>query len=293
METWAALAGAVPSPLPLDHPDHEDGANRETSARKVRVTLGEEETKSLLSEVPKTYNTQINDVLLTAMVHTFAEWTGQGALLLNLEGHGREEIVEGVDLSRTVGWFTTDYPVVLRDTAPFEPGAAIRSIKEQLRAIPSQGFGFGLGRYLRPAEGDAAVEAIRALPRPTLGFNYLGQFDQVFRDDARFGFLDESSGPGMAPGGERVFQIEVYGQVSGGRLELDFEYSEDLHDRATIEKLGASFLETLSALIAHCLSPDAGGFTASDFADFEWDASDLEGIANAIRDSQGDAGADG
>jgi len=290
LEYWTPLAGTSAGELPLDRGAdprgwRSAGRNTESTARKVTVTLDEERTRSLLTEVSKTYNTQINDVLLTALVHALAGWTGQPSLLVNLEGHGREDVLDGLDLSRTVGWFTTDYPALLADTQPFEPGAALRSIKEQLRGIPGQGFGFGVGRHLCP---DPTVAAqLRSVPQPALGFNYLGQFDQAQRDDARFVLRSESTGSSMHPDGPRVFALEVYGLVSGGRLELDFEYSEALHERATIEALAAEFERTLVELIEHCLSPDAGGFTTSDFADFAWSAADLGAITGAIEKSQG------
>ena len=105
------------------------------------------------------------------------------------------------------------------------------------------------------------------MPRPALGFNYLGQFDQAFREGDRFRYCETPSGACMHPDGPRVFAVEVYGMVSGGRLELDFEYSDTLHERATIEGLAERYLATLRELIDHCLSGDAGGFTKSDFAD--------------------------
>ena len=103
-----------------------------------------------------------------------------------------------------------------------------------------------------------------------------------------FKLRSETAGAGLHPDGQRVFAIEVYGLVSRGRLELDFEYSEALHERATIEALAAEYESTLRALIEHCLAPDAGGFTASDFADFEWSATDLGAITGAIEKAQDD-----
>jgi amino acid adenylation domain-containing protein/non-ribosomal peptide synthase protein (TIGR01720 family) len=286
---WLALADAPADALTGVPPlDHADGENIESSARKVTVSLDAERTRALLSEVPKTYNTQINDVLLTALVHALAGWTGERTVLVNLEGHGREEIGGGLDLSRTVGWFTTDYPVQLTDESPYEPGAALRSIKEQLRRVPRQGFGFGVSQYLDP---DAAVrERFDALPQPVVGFNYLGQFDQVFREEARFSYSTAPTGPSQAPDGRRVFVMEAYGLVSQGRLEMDFEYSENLHERATIQALAETFIDSLTTIIEHCLSPEAGGFTASDFKDFGWDETDLASIASAIKKTQQGSG---
>jgi non-ribosomal peptide synthase protein (TIGR01720 family) len=131
------------------------------------------------------------------------------------------------------------------------------------------------------------------LPWPVVGFNYLGQFDQLFRDDARFRYDERRSGPPLGPDGQRIFELEVYGMVSNGRLEFDFEFSTGLHERATIEGLARGFVTALEQLIAHCVSPEAGGFTSSDFADFAWSAGDLSNIAAAIQRSQQDVGTDG
>ena len=103
-------------------------------------------------------------------------WRGPSPLLVNMEGHGREEILEGVDVSRTVGWFTSLYPILLELDEQDQPGEALKSIKEQLRAIPQRGIGYGLLRYL--CADTQVVEQMRRLSEAELSFNYLGQFDQ-------------------------------------------------------------------------------------------------------------------
>jgi len=283
LDYWKSAAGPASGEIPLDFPE---GENLEGSARKVAVSLTEQETRALLTEVPSTYNTQINDLLVTAMAHALADWTGEKAQLINLEGHGREEVVDGVDLSRTVGWFTTDYPVCIAEAPSFEPGEAIRATKEKLRAVPRNGIGFGLARYL--SEDAETVAAMSAVPSAMVGFNYLGQFDQVFGADARFRYSSDDFGEAMGADGQRVFVLEAYGLISGGKLVMDFEYSENLHERETIEAVAEDFIATLRKLIEHCLDPKAGGFTVSDFSDFEWDEDDLGSIADAISNSQND-----
>src|SRR6185369_504086 len=116
-------------------------------ARVVAVSLSTEETQALLKEVPGIYHTQIDDVLLAAVAEGLAGWTGETACLIEMEDHGREEIIDGVDLSRTVGWFTSIYPVLL-ELSETDAGATLKSIKEQLRAIPQRGIGYGLLRYM-------------------------------------------------------------------------------------------------------------------------------------------------
>jgi non-ribosomal peptide synthase protein (TIGR01720 family) len=213
--------------------------------------------------VPKAYHTQINDVLLTSVVQTFDQWTGTRCLLVNLEGHGREEILEAVDLSRTVGWFTTMFPVVLELQEADAPGEALKSVKEQLRRIPNRGIGYGLLRYIK---GDAAItEKLRSLPQADVSFNYLGQFEQMLSANSRFQIAKESSGPEHSHLGSRGHLLEVNALVTGGQLQLDWTYSSSLHQRATIENLAQGFLKALRSLIAHCQSPEAGGYTPSDF----------------------------
>ncbi|HEX8651125.1 MAG TPA: non-ribosomal peptide synthase/polyketide synthase [Pyrinomonadaceae bacterium] len=257
---WLAEARAQTARLPLDH---SEGANTEGSARTVSVSLNVEETRALLQDAPAAYHTQINDLLLTALAQAFTRWTGARSLLVDLEGHGREEIREGVDLSRTVGWFTTTFPVVLTTEEPFDPGGALKSTKEQLRRIPNRGIGYGLLRYL---SGDAkATEALRALAQAEVSFNYLGQFDQVLSQSELFKVAHESSGAARSARANRSHLLEINGRIVEGRLRLDWTYSENIHERGSVESLAHDYLEALRSLILHCQSPEAGGYTPSDF----------------------------
>ncbi|MGH8773229.1 MAG: condensation domain-containing protein, partial [Burkholderiales bacterium] len=163
---------------------------------------------------------------------------------------------------RTVGWFTTLFPVCL-GLGVEPPGEALKSVKEQLRAIPQGGIGYGVLRYGRP---DPEVRtALDALPPAEVSFNYLGQWDPMLSDAALFGPARESSGPPHSPLGRRPHLLEVNGWVAEGRLHLEWSYSQRVHRRATVERLAQGFLEALEALIGHCRSPEAGGFTPSDF----------------------------
>ena len=166
-----------------------------------------------------------------------------------------------------------------------EPGETLTAVKEQLRAVPHNGIGFGLLRYLSP---DPAVGAeLARLPRPEVAFHYMGQFDQVFAGGALFRLARESSGPSLAPEGPRPFPLEIYGMVVDGRLSLDWEYSANVYERGTVETLAGDFLAALRALIAHCESAGAGALAATDAAAFDWSQTDLEQIAAAIKRSQG------
>jgi amino acid adenylation domain-containing protein/non-ribosomal peptide synthase protein (TIGR01720 family) len=281
---WLAEAYGRIAPLPIDR---QNGDNREESVRTVSIALSAEETRALLQEVPAAYHTQINDVLLAALAQAFARWTGMRRLLVDLESQGREELIDDGDVSRTIGWFTALFPVLL-DLGPSEhPGENLTTIKEQLRRIPRHGIGYGLLRYLR---GDASIaERLGALPQAEVIFNYLGQFDQVIAEHSLFGPADESVGPLRSPRGTRRYLLEINGLVLQRRLHFDWRYSEQVHRRATIERLAQDFIDALRALIDHCLSPQAGGYTPSDFGAFNWDQTDLDDIIGGIRKSLGDA----
>jgi amino acid adenylation domain-containing protein/non-ribosomal peptide synthase protein (TIGR01720 family) len=280
---WLAPARAEAAPLPLDNPENR-AQNTEAEARTVSISLTNEETRALLTEAQGAYRTEINDLLLTALLESVSRWSGGRTLLLDLEGHGRESLFDDVDLSRTAGWFTSIFPVLL-ERAP-ERGHplrdAVKSVKEQLRAIPRRGVGYGLLRYL---SGDAA--ALAALPRAELSFNYLGQFDQVLHESSPFGPAPESVGPPHGPRNARRYLLEVNAFISGGRLQLDWAYSETIHHRDTIERLAADYAATLRALIAHCLSPEAareGGYTPSDFPLARLEQTKLDGLTGADRE---------
>jgi amino acid adenylation domain-containing protein/non-ribosomal peptide synthase protein (TIGR01720 family) len=244
------------SPLPKDYPE---GTNTVSQTRVVSVFLSETETQALLQQVPAKYHTQMNDVLLTALVQTFARWTKERTLLVNLEGHGREDIISGVDLSRTVGWFTTVFPVLLDLENTSSISDALKSIKEQLRSIPNRGIGYGILKYL------SRNLHLNDFPQAEVCFNYLGQFDRVLPDSSLFSFAPESSGETRSPLGNRRYLIDINGFVSEGKLQLNWAYSQEIHRKATVLSLAEGFIEALRDMITHCQSTEVGGYTPSDF----------------------------
>jgi len=259
---WLAQARQQLPPLPVDHQTPPE-ANTEGAARSVIVTLDTAETRELLQDVPKAYHTQINDALLAAVATAFREWTGSPQLRIDLEGHGREPILDRVDLSRTVGWLTAIYPVVLDTTAFADAGSALPAIKEQLRQIPQHGIGYGLARYLNPR---LALNAhLVQQPSPEVTFNYLGQFVADDTSTNLFTPAREAAGPEISPENRRAHLLEVLGSVTDGQLRFIWVYCPAIHDQATIERLAQRFVDALRAIIAHCKSPDAGGATPSDF----------------------------
>jgi non-ribosomal peptide synthase protein (TIGR01720 family) len=265
---WLAPARRRAVPLPRDGA----GANLEGSARTVKLVLDAEETRALLREVPEAFQTRIDDVLLTALAHAFVHWTGGRTLLIDLEGHGRGDLLPELDLSRTVGWFTAIYPVLL-EVGGGAPEEDLRSVKEQLRRVPAGGAGYGLLRY------GPLAEPLANLPQAQVIFNNLGQLDAVARDGAPIRQARESFGPTRSPRAARRHLLEIYASVLEGRLELELEYSESLHREATIRSLADRFLAALRELIDRCRTASAEGvraFTPSDFPESDLDQENLD-----------------
>ena len=138
--------------LPCDNPQ---GGLQNRLGAKLEIRLDAEHTRQLLQDAPAAYRTQVNDLLLTALARVICRWSGQPAALIQLEGHGREDLFDGVDLSRTVGWFTSLFP--LRLQADGELADGIKSVKEQLRGVPDKGIGYGLLRYLGSSDAREAL----------------------------------------------------------------------------------------------------------------------------------------
>ncbi|HMB02822.1 MAG TPA: condensation domain-containing protein, partial [Isosphaeraceae bacterium] len=259
---WLAERQPPVVPLPVDLGAHRDPGTS-AQAATVSVALDAETTRALLQEVPLAYNTQINDALLTALAQTLAGWSGSRTVLVDLEGHGREELVEGVDLSRTVGWFTTVFPVDLTVDPADPPGEALRAVQEQLRSVPRRGIGYGLLRHLGPDR--AVAEQLRSRPGAEVRFNYPGQFDQTLPAKVGFPLPPESAGPVYSPNTRRVHLLEIESQVVEGQLRLDWTYGTGAHRQETIRALAERFLEALRALIAHCRAPETRGYIPADF----------------------------
>jgi amino acid adenylation domain-containing protein/non-ribosomal peptide synthase protein (TIGR01720 family) len=250
-------------------------------SRGVGVELGREETQQLLTDVPAAYGTQITEVLLTALAFGVRDWRGRDALLVDVETHGREEeLFEGVDLSRTVGWFTAMYPLLLEAGDADDVGAAMKTVKEQVRRVAHRGIGYGLLRYVR--DDDAIADALMQSAAP-VSFNYLGQVDRGFAPDGLFASAGESTGPSSAPENRRPHEIAVIARVVDHQLRVRVEYSEREHDRGDVLRLADGMMRGLRKILEHCRRPGAGGYTPSDFPLAHLDQAKLDAALATVR----------
>ncbi|MEG0859820.1 MAG: non-ribosomal peptide synthetase [Pseudomonas sp.] len=259
---WRAQLNTAHRELPCDHPQ---GENLHKQAKTLSVRLDAGQTRQLLKEAPAAYHTQVNDLLLTALARVLCRWSGDSSVLVQLEGHGRESLFEDMDLTRSVGWFTSAYPLSLTPAVgegTSGQAASIKAIKEQLRQVPHKGLGYGVLRYLAETP---VRETMAALPQARITFNYLGQFDQQFQADALFQPMDEPAGEAHDLEAPLPNWLSVDGQVFAGELQLRWTFSRERYDARTIEQLAQAYKAELLGLIEHCLTPGNGSFTPSDF----------------------------
>ena len=276
---WLAETGGARAALPRDS---EDGENLFGDAEVVTAWLNEDETRALLTEVPSVYRTQVNDALLSALAETLCPWAG-GRVLVELEGHGREELFEGVDVSRTVGWFTARYPVALESAAGDSPGDLLKRVKEKLRGVPRKGVGYGALKYLRD---DETGQQLRGRADGEVSFNYLGQFDGVLREGGLLGAARESAGSNRDARQRRAQLLDVNGGVMNGRLQLNWRYSPSAHARATVERLAGEYVESLRRLVEHARAgaADEVVYTAGDFELARLGDAELRSLVGTRRD---------
>ncbi|HEV8318275.1 MAG TPA: amino acid adenylation domain-containing protein, partial [Vicinamibacterales bacterium] len=246
------------------------GVNSIGSQRHVTIALTEEETQAFLQQPPRAYRMQAHEVLVAAVATTLAGWMGRSEAVLALEGHGRESESDDLNLSRTVGCFTTMFPVCVSVPPGGGPGAILRAVKDQLRGVPRRGLDYGLWRY-GVAESPAAT--------PEVMVNYLGQFDQVL-DEAGSVLATESMGRARHPAAPRAFVLEIKAGVTGNRLSITIGYSANLHWPETVDTFAYALGTRLRALVAHCRQVPWTRTTPSDVTLTKVTQAELDALAD-------------
>jgi non-ribosomal peptide synthase protein (TIGR01720 family) len=251
-----------------------DGENTYGNTDSISATLDPETTSHLLLRLPSNFNAGVNDALLTALARTMYRWTGSRQLFIELEGHGRESIGDTVladmDLSRTIGWFTSIFPVVLDLGDSDDIRSQLAQIVDQLELIPNHGLGYGVLRYL--TEDIDIQNQLSKMEAPEINFNYLGRFDQsgvelqpgsinkASREDDEHNsenfqnmpppirIASEDTGPEQDPASKRSALIYVVATITGNQLGIRWLYSRNIHHRETIEWLANIFLSEIKIL---------------------------------------------
>ena len=270
---WERVAGDAPVRLPAGRP----GANREADARLRTAELDATWTQRLVEETSAAYNTQVQDLLVSALADALLAWSGsaEGRVLIDLEGHGREALFEDVDLTRTVGWFTALYPLGLWRSRLDGDGDGLVRAKEALRQVPQRGLGYGALRYLQGSQ------RLAALPQAEVSFNYLGNLDYGVAHEGALSVLSAPVGRVRDSRCRRPHRLELSAEIARGQLGLRCVYDGGEYDEAQIDALLGTMRERLQALIGHCC--EAGGqYTPSDFTDEALSELELEAVFEQI-----------
>jgi amino acid adenylation domain-containing protein/non-ribosomal peptide synthase protein (TIGR01720 family) len=276
VDYWTSQSWHRASPLPADGRSQ---SNTVASSFRLSSSLTADETNTLLHEGAASHDAHPQELLLAALHQTFAGWTGGGPLHVHLEGHGRDGLVEGVDLSRTVGWFTTIYPVLLDVPRGAAPGDAVTAVKRQLRAVPNGGIGYGVLKYLTP---DSAVRRqMIGIPDAEISFLYMGRGDQASPATAWMRSASEPIGQMRSLRGRRPHAIDVIATVVRGELQVTWTFSEALHHRSRVEALSQGFLDALRGIIA--ARPGTATLAAEDFPAARLEQDDLDRLLSTIR----------
>ncbi len=256
---WQKIESAAAPLIPKDF-DVEDDYIKDTG--ELSFTLSGEETERLLTKVNRVFRTEINDILLTALGMGIKKTFGQDLAAIALEGHGREEILEEIDITRTVGWFTSVYPVLMDISYADDPGRQIKEIKETLRQIPNKGIGYGILKYLTR---QVNKKEIQFKLEPQISFNYLGQFDADVKQKSSFAIAKESTGNSQSLDNKRKYLLDAAGMIANNRLTMTISFNKTHFKPRTISALAHNLETQLKHIIEFCCSREKLEPTPSDF----------------------------
>ncbi|MER7455989.1 condensation domain-containing protein [Micromonospora sp. NPDC126480] len=243
LDFWLGQDAEAAARLPVDHPD---GVTTFASSRTLHADLDEEETVRL-RQVARRLGGKLGDLLAAVTACVLADWTGDAGCALAMAAHGRADLFDDVDLTRTVGWFQVYYPLRL-DVPRTRNAARLPAVLRQLAAVPGNGVGHGLLRYCHP---DAGLRArLAALRPPQVTFNYMGDFSFAGTPTGTdlFDVPDDPAGPAQDTGGRWPYLIDVVPSIVDRRLGVDVNYSANVHRRETIERLLARLVEAIRDL---------------------------------------------
>ncbi|UHA73609.1 non-ribosomal peptide synthetase [Paenibacillus sp. 481] len=261
---WEQIEAATYTPLQKDFTVEQSLLSE---SDEITVQWTQQETEQLLKQAHRAYNTEVNDLLLTALGMAIHKWTGIERVLVNLEGHGRESIIPDLDITRTVGWFTSQFPLALEMNAGQDVSRRIKQVKEELRQIPQKGIGYGIWRYLSGAvEATDSAQKLTFNAHPEISFNYLGQFDQDMQDlgSTAIQISPYSSGIDMSEHAVRDSVLDINGGVTEGALAMSISYSVKEYHKESIEQFAELFRESLQSIIQHCVNKEHSELTPSD-----------------------------
>ncbi len=278
LKYWKKFQEVQLQPLPVDNLITE---RKIADKGCLSMELFEEYTKKLLKDCNKAYNTEINDLLLAALGLAFKQWAGMDKVLVAMEGHGREEIIDNVDITRTIGWFTSLFPVIIEVEQESDIGSVIKNIKEMSRKIPNKGIGYGILKYLTPKQSKLEISFEL---EPSICFNYLGQFDQDIKSEV-FQIADISPGHSIDLNSPMDYSLEIEAVIYEGRLKLSVNYCMKEFNETKIAQLVYKYIENLKQIIDHCAGKEETELTASDLSSADFCEEEMDAVFNELQEA--------
>lgn len=246
VDYWKKIVSNIKS-FPYD--TNHDGITLNSDIKSLETVLDTDFTQTVLKEIHHAYGTEINDILLSALSLSLSEWTGDSQFVIGLEGHGREELYDNLDLSKTVGWFTSVYPVQLDVPLDGSLISLIAGTKEMIRTIPNKGIDYGILKYIT---SDVDINNALDCDIYQLVFNYLGNFDANMQEDGLLHFAKESTGSNISEANKNNVGIELEGLTVNGKLQFTWRYDANKYKAETINLLAELFLNKLKEIVEHC-----------------------------------------
>jgi non-ribosomal peptide synthase protein (TIGR01720 family) len=257
--------------LPKDFVNNQESF-AEHSFKMHQCYLNENDTAVLLKQANLAFNTKTEDLLLSSLVKTFCEWANLEQFHFALEKHGRTADIAALDVSNTVGWFTSFFPINLVNSKSNDMESLVKSIKEQLRAIPNEGIGHGLLKYFVKSWNNSDLFA----QAPELIFNYLGRSsNSTEAENIRFETKTEGT---RHPLSEHTSGLEINLIIEGDRLCMRWSYCTELYKESTIVLLTNNFIQNLKNILSACINQESAGYTPSDFPEAGISQSDLDSL---------------
>jgi len=299
---WNDVVSNELNPLPVDFAS---GENMEVSTGRVRRVLDKAQTESLSQAVTQIFDAEISDALLMVFGLTLKNWTRQPTIIVHMEGHGREAVPSGlviddedlgeIDVSRTVGWFTSLFPVRITIDDENDFRHSLSSIRSRMRGIPGRGIGYGILKYLSPYSDRLMVEEDSSLEllSPQISFNYLGRVEQrpiktshgsaTGLEGMRFsGISDDYIGSPRGPENKREHLIDFISSIVDGELRMEWIYSTAIHKETSIQELAETYLSYLIEFIDNALALDFVPGAIPEFQDMDLDKDEFDALLDEL-----------
>jgi len=242
IDYWKRIESTPVGMLPSDNKIEDlDNIHLMKDTSSCGLTLSVSETNLLLTKATQTYQTNVHEMLLAVLAYSMKKWHGHQKTLITLEGHGRQDIIKNMDISRTVGWFTSTYPVILESPDTKDTYAQIETIKQILKNIPCQGMGYSILKYINPEK------YIQLNVKPCVSFNYLGQFNDNSREI--FHIDENSPGHSISKNAKIIHDIDINAVIEKQKLQLYVIFDNKRYQMATMENFIMNYEDHLQHII--------------------------------------------